>query len=61
MKTLGDYRAMAKLLFGEDSEATKFLEKKIAEQGANEEVVAHESQMMILLGTLHEKKDEKPK
>ena len=50
--TLGNYRKMAKIFFGEDSGAVKFLDEKIAEQGEDEEVIADESQMVGLLYNL---------
>ena len=51
--TLGDYRAIAVALFGKDSRATAFLDDKIAEQGVNMKVIAHETQMFYLLRELH--------
>lgn len=56
--TLGNTRKMAVAAFGEDSEAVKFLDKKIeqAPNGENEEVVVPESQMISLL--LHINNDE---
>ena len=55
--TLGNYRALAAIFFGEDSKAVKFLDEKIAESpnGADEEVIADESQMVYLLGSMCEK------
>ena len=44
---------MAVAVFGEDSPAVKFLDKKIEEQGENEEVIADEGQMVYLLGQIH--------
>lgn len=55
METLGDWKKLSVVLFGDDSEATKFLDEKIAEQGENEKVVADEGQMIYLLVTLHKK------
>lgn len=51
--TLGNYRNLASALFGEESEAVKFLDGKIADSpnGEREEVVADESQMLYLLGS----------
>ncbi|MFA5559326.1 MAG: hypothetical protein WDA59_07765 [Methanofastidiosum sp.] len=51
--TLGNYRKFAVMLFGEDSGAVTFLDKKIAESpnGENEEVLADEQQMIYLLAT----------
>lgn len=52
--TLGNYRGLASVFFGKDSEAVKFLDKKIAESknGENEEVLADETQMIYLLMSL---------
>lgn len=50
--TLGNYRKMAAAVFGEDSKSVKFLDGKIKEQGEDEEVVATEDQMLLLLGTM---------
>ena len=52
--TLGNYRKMAAAVFGEDSKPVKFLDDKIAASpdGANEEVIADERQMVYLLGTM---------
>ena len=49
LKTLGDYRKVAMLLFGQESGATKFLNDRIVAQGEDEEVLADESQMIYLL------------
>jgi hypothetical protein len=53
--TLGNYRKIVSVLFGEDSEAVKFLDEKIAESpnGEKEEVIAAESQMLYLLSSIH--------
>lgn len=50
--TLAYYRRIALLLSGrnEGSKAVRFLDAKIAEQGSDMEVVADESQMLILIG-----------
>jgi len=52
--TLGNYRKLATAFFGEESKAVEFLNEKIAEipNGENEEVIAAESQMVYLLGTM---------
>ena len=49
--TLGEYRKLTVAILGEDSEAVKFLDEKIAESsvGEKEEVIAAESQMLYLL------------
>ena len=49
--TLGNYRALASVVFGNDSGATKFLDNKIAESpnGRDEEVLSDERQMIYLL------------
>ncbi|MFM5312156.1 hypothetical protein ACET9Q_12825 [Aeromonas caviae] len=53
--TLGNYRKMAAAVFGEDSKAVQFLNKKIAESpnGEDEEVIVEESQAVAMLGKLH--------
>lgn len=55
--TLGSYRKMAVAVFGEDSKAVQFLDKKIAESpnGEDEEVIVEESQAVAMLGQLHMK------
>jgi len=52
--TLGNYRKMAVAVFGEDSKPVKFLDDKIKDSpnGANDEVIADERQMVHLLGTM---------
>jgi len=50
--TLGEYRDLAVILFGEESKATKFLDEKIKEQGREEKVIQHSSQMLYLLANL---------
>ena len=52
--TLGNYRKLATLFFGEESKAVKFLDDRITESqnGENEEVIADERQMVYLLGTM---------
>lgn len=47
--TLGNWRALAAVTFGEDSAATKFLDEKISNEGANAEVVADEGQTIQML------------
>lgn len=58
--TLGYHRSMASIIFGEDSPAVKFLDKKIAESpnGEKEEVLVAESQVVMLLSCLHNQGDE---
>jgi len=53
--TLGYHFKMAKALFGVGSPATQFLKKKIEDSsnGENEQVVCAESQLVYLLGQLH--------
>ena len=48
--TLGNYRRLAAAFFGEDSKAVQYLDGKIAEEGADAEVLADEGQMVVLLG-----------
>jgi len=52
--TLGSYLKLCNMFFGEESEQTKFILEKIASNpnGADEEVIAEESQMMYLLFNL---------
>jgi hypothetical protein len=52
--TLGSYLKLCNIFFGKDSAQTKFIMEKIASNpnGANEEVIAEESQMMYLLFNL---------
>ena len=54
--TLGNYRALASMVFGNDSGATKFLDSKIAESpnGRDEEVLADERQMIYLLSAMRQ-------
>jgi hypothetical protein len=53
--TLGEYRKLAAYAYGEDSKVVEFLDRKIKEspQGADEPVLAHETQMISLLSNLH--------
>jgi hypothetical protein len=53
--TLGFHRDMSLAVFGADSDAVRFLDKKITESpnGAREEVVAEESQVVHLLMQMH--------
>jgi hypothetical protein len=52
--TLGAYRKLSAAFFGAESKAVKFLDEKIAASpnGERDEVVADESQMVNLLGTM---------
>ncbi len=52
--TLGSYLKLCNIFFGEESVQTKFIQEKIVSSpnGANEEVIAEESQMMYLLFNL---------
>ena len=47
--TLGEYRKMCAAIGGKDCKAVSFLDKKIEDQGENEEVIAPDSQMRALL------------
>lgn len=53
--TLGNYMILTRIFFGEGSKAVAYLQKKIDESpnGAGEEVIADESQMVHLLGQIH--------
>ena len=52
--TLGSYLTICNMFFGEESVQAKFIREKIASNpnGADEEVIAEESQMMYLLFNL---------
>lgn len=52
--TLGSYLKLCEVFFGQDSVQYRFISKKIATNpnGADEEVVVEESQMMYLLVNL---------
>lgn len=58
--TLGYHRRMSAVVFGEDSPAVKFLDKKIAESpnGENEKVLVSEGQVVMLLMSLHNRDNE---
>lgn len=51
--TLGNHRKLAIAVLGEDSPAVKFLDKKIEEQGEDEEVIVEEGQMVHMLMGIH--------
>lgn len=52
-KTLADYRKIAVALGGgEENPAVRFFDKKIAEQGDGEIVIAEESQVLMLIASL---------
>ena len=51
--TLGEALKLCTLVFGKDSKATKFLEDKVAKEGADEPVIQAESQVIHMLMTLH--------
>jgi hypothetical protein len=57
MATLWYHREMAAMVFGPDSPAVKFLDKKIAESpnGEKEEVLVSEEQLIMMLSELHNK------
>lgn len=51
--TLGTYRKIALALSGdENSKAVQFFDKKIAEQGEDEAVIAAESQVLYLISSM---------
>ena len=47
--TLGEYRDLCASIGGEKSPAVAFLDKKIAETSRDEEVIATDSQMRVVL------------
>jgi hypothetical protein len=52
--TLESYLTLCNLVFGEESAQSKFIQSKVDESpnGLKEEVIAAESQMLILLGSM---------
>jgi hypothetical protein len=52
--TLGNYRKLTAVFFGEDSKATQFIDEKISRSliGKDEEVIVDEAQMIQLLAAL---------
>lgn len=54
--TLGSYLRLCEASFGKDSPSAKFFRDKIAEQGADEPVIAAESQMMVIVAELEKRK-----
>ena len=52
-KNLKYHRACAAAVFGDDSPAVAFLDKKISEQGEDAEVIVNESQLISLLLQIH--------
>jgi hypothetical protein len=52
LKTLGEYRDFCVAISGDDSRATKFFDNKIKLQGRDERVIADETQMLMLIGSL---------
>lgn len=53
--TLGNWLELCKDFFGESSDATTYIEEKImrSPHGANEEVLADESQVLAVLSDMH--------
>lgn len=51
--TLENWHKLCITFFGETSRATEFIKEKIDEQGPQEEVIADEGQMILLLTNLH--------
>lgn len=52
--TLENWREIARLAFGEESAAVKYLDMKILVDGPHAEVIADMSQMNLLLATIHD-------
>lgn len=49
-ETLGEYRDLVMALCGDEANpAVKFLDRKIADQGRDEKVIVHDSQMRMML------------
>lgn len=57
--SLGYHYDLCKAIFGESSEATLWLEEQVYAKGRDEMVLCHESQLIALLGYLHNKGDRK--
>jgi len=51
-KTLGEWRDFCVAIADEDSPAVKFFDAKIKAQGRDEPVIADESQMLQLIGSM---------
>jgi len=51
--TLGSYKKLAETLFGQESKAVAFLERKIEEYSGDLEIIITEAQMTYLLGCIH--------
>lgn len=58
--TLGSYKTLCKIFFGEDSAQYQFIESKIIQSpnGEDEEVIADESQMLYLLSTMNKEQSQ---
>ena len=52
LKTLGEYRDFCAMISDEDGPAVKFFDEKIKKQGRDEKVIADETQMLALIGSL---------
>lgn len=52
--TLEAWREIARLAFGEESAAVKYLDKRIEQEGPGAEVTEDMSQMNLLLATIHD-------
>jgi len=54
MKTLGDYRDFCATIAAEDSTVIKFFDNKIKSEpkGRDTQVIANESQMLAIIGSL---------
>jgi len=51
-KTLGEWRDFCAIIADEDSQAVKFFDDKIKAQGRDEPVLADETQMLMLIGSM---------
>lgn len=51
--TLSNWLMLCKATFGEESPATQLIKDKMAEQGEEQEVVADEGQLLMILGQMH--------
>lgn len=51
--TLGNWRRLSRLAFGDESAPVRFFDDKIKDQGENEEVLTDEGQLLNLLIQMH--------
>lgn len=57
--TLGNWYKLCAAVFGAESSPTKFIEKKMRDQGEDQEVIADEGQLLMVLGKMFVDEQEK--